>query len=52
MQRMKKPQTEAEFTAAQKKVAKVVGDFINDTPKQALESYIDPVVWTKWEVRR
>ena len=19
---------------------------------QALESYIDPVVWTKWEVRR
>ena len=50
MQRMKKPQTEAEFTVAQKKVAKVVGDFINDTPKQALDSYIDPVVWTRWEV--
>lgn len=47
--KMKKPPaTEAEYTAAVKKVAVAVSGVLGNRPQQALESYIAPEVFSGW----
>lgn len=45
MQKPPVPKDEKEFKAKQKQVATVVSQHLGNTPKVAMESYIDPAVW-------
>ena len=45
MSKPPEPKTEAEFKKKQLAVAKVVAANLGNTPKVALDSYIDPAVW-------
>ena len=46
--KMPKPKDAKAFKASQKKVGKIVSDFLGNTPTVALASYIDPAVFSKW----
>jgi DNA topoisomerase IB len=37
------------YKAAVKQVGTVVSSVLNNRPQQAVESYIDPTVWSAWQ---
>jgi DNA topoisomerase IB len=43
------PKDEKEFNRRRKAISEKVADFLGNTPKIALDSYISPVVWARWE---
>lgn len=49
--RLPAPTTKREFSKARLAVARKVAEHLGNTPAVALGSYIDPAVWSKWEVR-
>jgi DNA topoisomerase-1 len=48
---MPAPKTEREYKASAKAVARAVSDRLGNTPTVALQSYIDPVVFSKWRIK-
>ena len=51
VKRMKAPATQAMYKKAVKEVAKKVSTQLGNTPTVALNSYIDPVVFSGWRVK-
>ena len=45
-----KPKTEKEYKRAVKEVAEIVSQKLGNTPTIALQSYIDPTVFSKWRL--
>jgi DNA topoisomerase-1 len=50
MKGMKRPKTDREYKQAVRKVAKEVAAQLGNTPTVALQSYIDPTVFSKWRI--
>lgn len=50
MKGMKAPKTDREYKQAVRKVAKEVAAQLGNTPTVALQSYIDPSVFSKWRI--
>jgi len=50
MRNVPKPKTMKEYKKAVRKVAKHVSEKLNNTPTVALQSYINPMVFSKWRV--
>ena len=48
---MKAPRNEAEYKKLVKKIAQAVSEQLGNTPTIALQSYIDPSVFTSWRIK-
>lgn len=49
---MDAPRSDKEYERARLSVGRIVAAHLGNTPKIALESYIDPAVWSPWKSRR
>lgn len=52
VQKIPRPETAAAFKRAQQAVAKVVSEFLGNTPNVAMKSYINPSVFSSWSLRQ